>query len=311
MPTVNDMRWFKQQFQQKINPAVEGTPYTLDFMTALACQESGEIWPVLRKTDLSLDRIVELCVGDTLDGRNVFPRSRAELESVPNGKKMFEIAHAALVDMAQFINGYKKVAKNPNKFCHGYGVFQYDIQFFRNEDPAFFLESRYTDFDACLQKALGELRSKTKKLNLENKPTLTDLELAHVGIAYNTGGFKPALGLKQGHQSDDGKFYGENIFSFIQQARTATLDNEPTTATTTVAPNAARFEVISTDPLRLRREAFKDPNNPEANVRVKLPHGHIVLALASQPVNGFLEVETEFGGETLKGFAAAQFLKRV
>jgi hypothetical protein len=46
-------------------------------------------------------------------------------------------------------------------------------------------------------------------------------------------------------------------------------------------------------------------------VRVKLPHGHIVRALASQPVNGFLEVETEFGGETLKGFASAQFLKPV
>ena len=79
----------------------------------------------------------------------------------------------------------------------------------------------------------------------------------------------------------------------------------------TVTPSALRFEVTSTDPLRLRREAFKDPNSPEANVRAKLPHGQIVLALATQPVNGFLEVETEFGGETLKGFAAAQFLKRV
>lgn len=311
MPNVSDMRWFKQQFHQKINAAVQGTPYTLDFMTALACQESGEVWPTLRKKDLSLDRIVELCVGDTLDGRSVFPTSRAQLESVPNGKKMFEIARAALVDMAQFINGYKAVAKMPNKFCHGFGVFQYDIQFFRNEDPEFFLERRYTDFDACLQKALGELRSKTQKLHLQNKPTLTDLELAHVGIAYNTGGFKPELGLKQGHKSDDGKFYGENIFSFIQQARTATLDDAVTTTTTSVAPSALRFEVTSTDPLRLRREAFKDPNSPEANVRAKLPHGQIVLALATQPVNGFLEVETEFGGETLKGFAAAQFLKRV
>ena len=311
MPNVNDMRWFKQQFHQKINAAVQGTPFTLDFMTALACQESGEVWPVLRKKALSLDRIVELCVGDTLDGRSVFPTSRAQLESVPNGKKMFEIARAALVDMAQFINGYKKVAKNANKFCHGFGVFQYDIQFFRNEDPAFFLERRYTDFDACMQKALGELRSKTQKLHLQNKPTLTDLELAHVGIAYNTGGFNPALGLRQGHKSDDGRFYGENIFSFIQQSKTASLDNATPTTSTTVTPTLARFEVTSADPLRLRQEAFRDQNNPEANVRAKLPHGHIVRALAAQPVNGFLEVETELAGKTVKGFASAQFLKAV
>ena len=38
MPNVNDMRWFKQQFHQKIDAALQGTPYTLDFMTALACQ---------------------------------------------------------------------------------------------------------------------------------------------------------------------------------------------------------------------------------------------------------------------------------
>jgi hypothetical protein len=311
MPNVNDMRWFKQQFHQKIDAALQGTPFTLDFMTALACQESGEVWPILRKKDLSLDRIVELCVGDTLDGRSVFPRSRAELESAPNGKRMFQIAREALVDMAQFINGYKEVAKKPNKFCHGFGVFQYDIQFFRNEDPAFFLERRYTDFDACLQKALGELRNKTQKLHLQNKPTLTDLEMTHVAIAYNTGGFKPALGLKQGHQSDDGKFYGENIFSFIGTAKTATLDGETTTTTTPVAPTGARFEVTSTDPLRLRKEAFKDPNSPESNVRAKLPHGHIVRAVATLPMNGFLEVETELAGETLKGFASAQFLKPV
>jgi len=312
MPNVNDMRWFKLQFHQKIDAALQGTPFTIDFMTALACQESGEVWPILRKKDLSLDRIVELCVGDTLDGRSAFPRSRAELESVPNGKRMFQIAREALVDMAQFINGYKEVAMKPNKFCHGFGVFQYDIQFFRNEDPDYFLERRYTNFEASLQKALGELRNATKKLHLENKPKLSDLEMTHVAIAYNTGGFKPALGLRQGHKSDDGKFYGENIFSFIGQSKTATLDGQTTTGTApTVTPAGARFEVTSSDPLRLRKEAFKDPNNPESNVRVKLPHGHIVRAVATQPINGFLEVETSFAGETIRGFASAQFLKPV
>src|SRR5881394_636793 len=67
MPNTHHMLWFKQQFRQKIEPAIAGTPFTVDFLTALACQETGEVWPILRKKDLSLDRILELCVGDTKD----------------------------------------------------------------------------------------------------------------------------------------------------------------------------------------------------------------------------------------------------
>jgi len=43
-----------------------------------------------------------------------------------------------------------------------------------------------------LQKALEELRNATKKIGFQNKPTLTDQEMAFVAIAYNTGGFNPA-----------------------------------------------------------------------------------------------------------------------
>jgi len=44
--------------------------------------------------------------------------------------------------------------------------------------------------------------------------------------------------------------------------------------------------------------------------RIVAPHD-LLASWPAEPVNGFLEVETEFGGETLRGFAAAQFLKRV
>ena len=52
---------------------------------------------------------------------------------------MFRIAHEALVSMAEHVPGYGKVAKLPHKFCHGYGIFQYDLQFFLT-DPDYFLE---------------------------------------------------------------------------------------------------------------------------------------------------------------------------
>src|SRR6185295_15525641 len=165
MPTKDDMRWFKQQFQTKIDAGLQGTPFSLDFMTALACQETGEVWPILRKKDLSLDRIVELCVGDTIDfnpttgkGRKAFPRNKAALVAVPNGQKMFDVARQALLDMAQFIPGYQGAASLPNKFCHGFGIFQFDLQFFESghpeSDPDYFLERKYVDFNACLGKAL-------------------------------------------------------------------------------------------------------------------------------------------------------------
>lgn len=307
MPTKDDMRWFKQQFHDQINAAIEGTPYSLDFMTALACQETGEVWPILRKKDLSVDRILELCVGDTIDGRSAFPRSRAELESAPNGKKMFEIARQALVDMAQFIPSYQGVAAKPNKFCHGFGIFQYDIQFFKNEDPDYFLERRYTSFDASLEKALSELQSAAKKIGLHTKPALTDLEKTFVAIAYNTGGFKPSLGLKQGFKSDDGVFYGEQVFRFIEQSKTVPVDDAGPQPTPD--PAGPRYEVTSTEPLRLRNEAVIDPTN--ANVLTRLPNGQIVSATTNEPVNGFLEVETDFEGKHFKGFASAQFLKQV
>ena len=313
MPDKDDMRWFKQQFHEQINAAVVDTPFSLDFMTALACQETGEVWPKLRKKDLSVDRILELCVGDTIDGRSAFPRSRAELESAPNGKEMFDIARAALVDMAQFITDYQKVATNPDKFCHGFGIFQYDIQFFKNEDPDYFLQRRYTSFDASLGKALSELKSAAKKIGLHTKPALSDMEMTFVAIAYNTGGFNPAKGLKQGFRPKDkngipvGLFYGEQTFQFIQTSKTVSVDDaDPQPAP---APGTPRFKVTSTEPLRLRKEAVIDPTN--ANVLTRLPNGQVVTATTNQAVNGFLEVETDFQGKHFKGFASAQFLKQV
>lgn len=321
MPTKNDMRWFKEQFGEKMKADLEGTPFTIDFMTALACQETGEVWPILRKTSLSLDRIVELCVGDTIDfnpttgkGRKAFPRNKAALVAVPNGQRMFDVARQALVDMAQFIASYQGAASNPNKFCHGFGIFQFDLQFFESghpeSDPDYFLERQYADFNVCLRKALTELRSAAKKIGLQNKPTLTDREMVHVAIAYNTGGFNPAKGLKQGFRPAGGKFYGEQVFEFLQTAKTVTVNGGTGGGSTTPTP-AGTHKVTSNDPLRLRSEPVRDENNPNSNVIAKLPKGQIVRAITNQPVNGFLEVETNFGGELLRGFASAQFLQPV
>ena len=221
MPTAQDVAWFKSQFQDQIVPALAGTPFSVDMVTAIACQETGPIWSVLRRKGLSTERILQLCVGDTIDGtatggRRVFPKSKAELLAAPEGARMFELARQGLVDMAGFIRGYSGAAARPDKFCHGFGIFQLDLQFFRT-DPAYFLDRHYADFGRAVRRCVGELRASLKRIGWQGKTTLSDHEMAGVAIAYNTGRFNPAKGLKQGH-FDGTKFYGENFFGYLQLA---------------------------------------------------------------------------------------------
>ena len=321
MPNAEDIRWFKEQFHRDIDAALGGTPFDLDMIAAIACQETGHVWSVLRKKGLGTAAILALCVGDTLDedkGRRAFPKTKADLIAKPNGQAMFDIAHKALVDMAVHIPGFKSAANNPNKFCHGYGLFQRDLQFFLG-DPDYFLQRRYERLDETLGQCLGELNRALRKLGLEGKASLTDLEFASVAIAYNTGGFKPSKGLQQGH-FDGTRFYGEKVFDFVRLSRTvAKPGGAPAIAPppdgqailpppTPVEATGSAFIVDTQDsPLRLRSEpAISDP--PGKNVVAHLPDGHPVRAVTGRKVNGFIEVETSLAGAHLSGFASAKFL---
>jgi hypothetical protein len=127
-----------------------------------------------------------------------------------------------------------------------------------------------------------------------------------VAIAYNTGTFIPSLGLKQGHQDDDGKFYGEQIFDFLETAHTVPLD-ATTTLPFTVDPNGPRFKVKSTK-LNLRSEPCVTSTS---NIKATLEHGHEMRALTNQAIgnNQFIEVETTVGTQQLRGFVSFQLLE--
>jgi hypothetical protein len=222
MVKESDVTWFKREFGAKITAAVKGTPLTLDHIAAIALQETGYIWARLQRKGLSTARVLELCVGDTIDkNRKAFPKNKAALLAEKDGDKMFAIARQGLVEMAEHFadTPLGEVAKNPDKFCHGFGIFQYDLQFFL-ENPKYFLERQYANFDIALARCMGELKRGLQTVGVANKPSLTDEEAAHVAIAYNTGGFNPAKGLKQGHESD-GKFYGESYLEWLKLAHKA------------------------------------------------------------------------------------------
>jgi hypothetical protein len=321
MATADDIRWFKEQFEAPIAAALVRTPFDVDMLVAIACQETGHIWSTLRRRAMPTEQILALCVGDTLDdtaGRRAFPRNRAELMAAPNGVQMFAIARKALEDMAAHIAGFSGVVGNPNKFCHGFGMFQRDLQFFKT-DPDYFLKRRYEGFDAALEQCLGELKRGLRKLGFETKTRLTDLEFAAVAITYNTGGFKPAKGLKQGH-FDGTQFYGEKVFGFLRLAHTVALGDAapriaPPAPDTAILPppsdvtaQGAVFMVETLEaPLRVRSEPRKsDP--PGRNVVAHLPDGHLVRAVTGKPVNGFLEIETSLSGALIRGFCSTRML---
>src|SRR5260370_26778434 len=123
---------------------------------------------------------------------------------------MFDIAREALITLAGFNHGYNGAAHNLDKFCHGYGIFQYDIQFFRRTKPNFFLQKKWFDFDQCLALCLNELKNVAVSL-FAGKTSLTDEQLTYVAIGYNIGARKVKVGggFKQGHKSD-GIYYCDN-----------------------------------------------------------------------------------------------------
>jgi hypothetical protein len=209
--------WFKKQFAAEITSAVQGTPFHSDFLTALALQESYEIWGRAYTTK-SVPEVLAICVGDILDApaRNphAFPQNRAALQRAPNGPQMFKIARQALIDMAQVATEYQKYLKNPNKFCHAFGIFQYDIQAFTH-DSGYFLNKQWGDFQACLAKCLMELHA-AWSATFPRRAALTDTQLIYVAIAYNQGHADITKSIRQGYKAKgDTKYYGEYIRDYM------------------------------------------------------------------------------------------------
>lgn len=322
MADRNAFKWFKTTFHNEIEQALVGTPFSLDLIAAIAAQETGHIWGPLHDK-LEVEQLLEICVGDTLDadgGRRAFPKLKADLLAVTRGDEMFRIAHEALVAMAEHVPSFTKVAKRPDKFCHGYGIFQYDIQFFRT-NPDYFLTREWRRFTSSLEQCIEELRSALKRVEgTRGKTALSDLEQAHVAIACNTGSFKPAKGLKQGF-FDGSKFYGEMIFDFLRLSETVSIPELPARlpeappGTAPIArpmPVRAEGPVLQVDvrdaPLRLRSKPFVDRQDPNANVIARLPDGQLVRLVAGTLGDKFVEVETSLNGAHFRGFAASEFL---
>jgi len=311
MSISRSIRWFKANFGTQIQRAVQGTPFDENLLAAIAYQETGYVWG--RYTDsMSVSEILKICVGDTIDykgpgkgGRSAFPKNRAELESFKDGRKMFKIARRSLLNLATYEKGYKSSAALSHKFCRGYGIFQYDLQFFK-KDPKYFLNKSWEDFDLCLDHCIKELFSAKRRQGWGAKKSLNRNEKVHIAIAYNKGKSDTKKRFKQGHKSD-GKYYGENIDRFMGIAEgllVATVisadDSMPQPVET--ASRILRVKVNSYLSLRERSTKF-------STELVRLRPGQVVVQLLDDDVaDDFWRIEASINGTVHRGYAAAEYL---
>ncbi len=221
--TQDAMIWLNQNFGGDIDAALAGAPIPKNLMIAIGIQETYYIWAKMYKT-ATPEEILAICVGDTIDfprRSTAWPKNRVELEKHSQGKAMFKVARAALERLAKVNSGFATVVKNPDKFCHGFGMFQYDIQFFRSADPEFFLNGGWATWKGTLGHGVDELKGMLATLYGAHKTSLSHDEVVFLGVAYNQGALKTknnfaSKHFKMGYKDAQGIYYGEHIDSNLK-----------------------------------------------------------------------------------------------
>jgi len=152
--------WLKSNFKPALQAAVAGTPFTIDTLCGIACQETANVWYswIGRKTP---DEILKLCVFDASGDfpgtqRSAFPRNTAAFRA----KYGDDFTNMLIAEA----NASRKMRNLPARdwVYKGYGIFQYDLQHVV-ADEVFFRQKQWYTMANCLQKGMLELNRKWKE----------------------------------------------------------------------------------------------------------------------------------------------------
>lgn len=306
MSAHKEIVWFLETFGARIETAIKETPFTLPMFAGIAYQETGYLWPHIRKLTDGEEAFLEACVGDIIGAprRNAFPRSSTDLKALPNGTKMYDIGRDAMRALGEVAPVYAKYVRHKERFCRGYGLFQYDLQFFK-EDPNYFLSKGWSSFDGTFGKALSEATTKAKRLKLYHDSKHTIDEATKVAIAYNRGSYNLDLGLQQGHKNAAGEFYGELVYRYIKLATRLVARNAPTSPGLNAGPNNSLgpYLVNARSGLVLRSAPSISSTRLTA-----VPEGHVVNVLGFAGTDhDWALIDLEDDG-LADGFMASAFL---
>lgn len=306
MSTHKEIAWFIDTFGERIDAAIQKTPFTLPMFAGIAYQETGYLWPRIRNHTTDETSFLEACVGDIIGAprRTAFPTTPQKLKSEPNGDEMYRIARDALGILGKIAPEYAIYVKYEKRFCRGYGLFQYDLQFFK-EDPNYFLTKGWTTFEGTFGKALSEATTKAKGLKLYGNRKLSITESTKVAIAYNRGSYNPARGWQQGHQNDQGEYYGELVNGYIKLATRLIASKTPTSPGLNAGPDNSlgRYLVNARSGLVLR----SGPSIESTRLTV-LPEGEIVDVLGFAGTGHDWALVDLEGDGLADGFMASAFL---
>lgn len=155
-------KWIKNNFSEAIAAKTTGTPFSVDFICAIACQETAYFW-LNFIDDHSPNEILARCVldasGDYPDTkRSAFPKNTSEFRA-KYGDQITELLITE-ANATRAMRGF-----GPKQWVYkGYGIFQYDLQHV-DKNPDFFFKKQWYIFDECLNRLLEELIQKHSKTN--------------------------------------------------------------------------------------------------------------------------------------------------
>ena len=164
MPLTKDQahgaaRWMKSNFRTPINTALAGTPFSIDLLCGIACQETAIFWLTFIDK-LSPAEILGRCVLDASGDfpgtkRSAFPKNTSAFRD-RYGDQFAEMLISE-ANLTRKLRGF-----SPKQWVYkGYGVYQYDLQYVK-PDELFFREKQWYDFGECLKRVVGKLSEKYK-----------------------------------------------------------------------------------------------------------------------------------------------------
>lgn len=193
------IRWMKDNYENKITAAVAGTPFTVDHICGIFCQETLYrviLWIGKYNPDTILSRCVFDASGDFPGTtRSAFPKNAAEFESKYGADALNMLIDEGNKQRAMPQPGYPKGFTPALYLYKGYGIFQNDLQNIVTDED-FFLKKKWYNFDDCLAWVMKELNTKYKIKN----------DIAASLKAYNGSGPKADI-------------YRDNVLQFTEYAQ--------------------------------------------------------------------------------------------
>ncbi len=154
---IKAVTWLKTNYRNSFKTAVANTPFTIDLLCAIICQETAFAWLPWINTKTPKE-ILSLCVFDASGdfpgtNRSAFPKNTAAFRT-----KMGDALTNMLIaeaNKSRAVRGFQ-----PKDWIYkGYGIFQYDLQHI-DPDLEFFEMKRWYRMSKCLEKVMMELNRK-------------------------------------------------------------------------------------------------------------------------------------------------------